>query len=121
MCTSPLTNRKRISSAVHNIHLLRETVMACTVFLAMCLLAVATAHTHVSPECNRILSEETGIGGADKFFQTVMHGVHSLTLEDLRHYFEPDAPVDNGIPTVNTDLSSPDEILPNAPSVGGDP
>jgi hypothetical protein len=54
------------------------------------------------------------------FGMTIGHGVHSLYLEDIRHFFEPDAKEENGIPVVNWDLSSPDRIWMNSPLAGYD-
>jgi hypothetical protein len=33
------------------------------------------------------------------FAPVVAHAIHSLTLEDIRHYFKSDATENNGIPT----------------------
>jgi len=46
----------------------------------------------------------------------VGHGIHSLTVEDIRYFFEEDFPVENTIPTVNIDLDAEEEYLPYAPS-----
>jgi len=42
------------------------------------------------------------------------HRIHSLTLQDLRYFFDPNADRDNGIPTINVNLESDDLVLPNA-------
>jgi len=52
------------------------------------------------------------------FWQGTAHGLHSLFLEEIREYFEPDAPVNNKIPVVNKNLSSEQTILFNAPLAG---
>ena len=54
------------------------------------------------------------------FYVGAAHGIHSLYLEDIREYFEPDATVDNKIPTVNSNLSTEQTILFNAPLAGYD-
>jgi len=46
------------------------------------------------------------------------HGVHSLSLEELRYFFKEDAPEHNKIPTVNFDFRSEDIIHFNAPLRG---
>ena len=46
------------------------------------------------------------------------HGIHSLSLEEIRHFFEPNAPIENKIPVVNLNLSSEQVFLPNAPLAG---
>merc|ERR1719341_1528293 len=47
----------------------------------------------------------------------IAHGVHSLTLADLRHYFNPKANKTNNIPTINRNLSSSEPILNDAPDI----
>ena len=32
------------------------------------------------------------------------HMMHSITVEDIRYFFDPDFPVNNSVPTVNMDL-----------------
>ena len=54
------------------------------------------------------------------FWHGAAHGLHSLSLEEIRHFFEPDAPEENRIPVVNTNLSSGTTILFNAPLRGYD-
>ena len=44
--------------------------------------------------------------------------MHSLTLADLRYYFNANANETNNIPTINRDLSSPIPILNDAPDIG---
>lgn len=66
-----------------------------------------------SSNCSSIL-----LPSPKAFFQSVAHGLHSVTLEDLRRYFDPDTPVVNGIPTANYDLSSRERpVLTDAPSL----
>ncbi len=51
----------------------------------------------------------------------VAHGVHSMTLEDVRYYFRSDASAQNGIPSLNYDLSDDlHPVLRNAPASGYD-
>ena len=51
-------------------------------------------------------------------FQRIAHGLHDLTLADLRHYFNRNANETNNIPTVNRNLSSSEPILNDAPDIG---
>merc|ERR1711962_64304 len=44
----------------------------------------------------------------------VAHGIHSLTLNMVRHYFEPKAAPNNGIPTVNLNRSEENILNENA-------
>ena len=52
------------------------------------------------------------------FWKGAAHGIHSLSLEEIRYFFEPEAPEDNKIPTVNIDFRSEDVIHFNAPLWG---
>merc|ERR1719178_136842 len=54
------------------------------------------------------------------FWQGAAHGVHSLHLEEIREFFEPEAPTQTGIPVVNKDLTAQNIILFNAPLAGYD-
>ncbi|KAL5268627.1 hypothetical protein ACHWQZ_G002467 [Mnemiopsis leidyi] len=83
------------------------------------LLAVGTAIMAApSPDqCPRILADA---GVTEGFAPLVAHAIHSLALEDIRYFFKSDATEDNGIPTVNMDLSAEERVLPNAPLMGYD-
>ena len=52
------------------------------------------------------------------FYQGVAHGVHALSLEEIRHFFKADTPEENHIPTVNTDFRADNPVLYNAPIWG---
>ena len=52
------------------------------------------------------------------FHRGVAHGVHALSLEEIRHFFKADAPEKNHIPTVNTDFKADDPVLYHAPLWG---
>ena len=52
------------------------------------------------------------------FNKGVAHRVHSLSLEEIRHFFKAEATEENGIPTVNTDFRAENSILYNAPLWG---
>jgi len=54
------------------------------------------------------------------FWHGAAHGLHSLHLEEIRHFFEPDATENNKIPVVNKNLSSSQTILFDAPLAGYD-
>ena len=59
-------------------------------------------------------------GLSEKFPAAVAHGIHSITLEDIQHYFKPDATEDNRVPTLNYDAASKQPLLRNAPLYGYD-
>ena len=52
------------------------------------------------------------------FSYGVGHGIHALSLEEIRHFFKAEATEENGIPTVNTDFRAENSILYNAPLWG---
>merc|ERR1712198_569027 len=52
------------------------------------------------------------------FYEGAAHGIHSLSLEEIRHFFKADAPKQNRIPTVNIDFRSENVIHFNAPIWG---
>merc|ERR1712106_848633 len=56
------------------------------------------------------------------FAQAVGHGIHSITLQDVRAFFDKDAVPENRIPTVNRNIKVADEdiIVPNAPNIPGE-
>ena len=49
------------------------------------------------------------------FIQHVGHLLHSISVEDIRYFFDDQFPVDNKVPTVNLDLAGP-PVLMYAPS-----
>jgi len=56
----------------------------------------------------------TGFGAA------IAHGIHSLTLNDLRHYFFHSTTEENGVPVVDMTLNSSTPVLLHAPLLKGD-
>ena len=59
-------------------------------------------------------------GLSERFPAAVAHGIHSITLEDIQHYFKPNATEDNKVPTLNYDATSKQPLLRNAPLYGYD-
>ena len=57
----------------------------------------------------------------NSFSTSVSHGIHSITVEDINSYFDGKVTENNSIPTVNTDLKSPEKVLPYAPRTKRDP
>jgi len=68
------------------------------------------------PSCGDIFA----INGlnSSSFAAGVAHGLHSLSLEELRYYFEEDAPEDNNIPTANINLKDDEAVLDHVPLRG---
>jgi len=86
------------------------------VFIGSCLLVISAHAASISDgqeEC-KAAAEQAGVD-FENFKYNVGHVIHSLTVEDIRYFFDENFPVDNDIPTVNTNLSGP-PIIPNAPS-----
>merc|ERR1711962_1797202 len=54
------------------------------------------------------------------FWHGAAHGLHSLHLEEIRYFFEPNATENNKIPVVNKNLSSQQIILFDTPLAGYD-
>merc|ERR1719516_712381 len=52
------------------------------------------------------------------FWEGAAHGIHSLSLEEIRYFFKADASEQNKIPTVNIDFRSENIINFNAPLWG---
>merc|ERR1719341_647363 len=67
-------------------------------------------------DCFSILGQSQVLSA--NYPKRIAHGVHSLTLADLRHYFNPKANETNNIPTINRNLSSSEPILNDAPDIG---
>eukprot|EP00092_Neocalanus_flemingeri_P036935 GFUD01040208.1.p1 GENE.GFUD01040208.1~~GFUD01040208.1.p1 ORF type:complete len:240 (-),score=37.23 GFUD01040208.1:13-732(-) len=80
-----------------------ETLLLC--FMAVFALGQRT--------CSDILDEQNV---AERFPYYVAHGSHSLTLNDIRAFFDATASEENGIAIVNFNLRE-DLLLPNAPLI----
>merc|ERR1712112_152241 len=96
--------------------LIKRRLRMIGVLVASCLLVISTdaaSINDVQEEC-KAAAEQTGVD-FENFKYNVGHVIHSLTVEDIRYFFDENFPVDNDIPTVNTNLSGP-PIIPNAPS-----
>ena len=52
------------------------------------------------------------------FYLGAAHGLHSLSLEEIRYFFDENATEDNKIPTVNIDFRSEEVLHFNAPLWG---
>jgi len=67
--------------------------------------------------CSVVMSD----GGLSKRFPgAVAHALHSITLQDIQHYFNPRATENNNIPMVNLNLRADPAILLHAPDVPRD-
>merc|ERR1711962_708758 len=68
--------------------------------------------------CDQILANN-GLNFSS-FWHGAAHGIHSMYLEEIREYFEPNATIHNKIPVVNPDLSAEQTILFDSPLAGYD-
>ena len=52
------------------------------------------------------------------FFVDVAHGMHSITVEDIKYFFDEKFPIENSLPTANLDLTGPKVLMfvPSRPS-----
>merc|ERR1712209_286261 len=66
-------------------------------------------------DCFSILEDNPALSAT--YPKRIAHGIHSLTLADLRYYFNPNANETNNIPTINRNLTS-EPILNDAPDIG---
>lgn len=60
-------------------------------------------------DCPSIMDKSKHV--TEDFQMIVVHGIHSMTLENLRQYFDSDAPEDNGIPMINFNLTQGQSVL----------
>jgi len=87
-----------------------------TVIVAICLLVVSTQAASITDDQDtcKVAAEQVGVD-FEKFHYNVGHVLHALTVEDARFFFDENFPVENNIPTVNTNHTGP-PVLPHAPS-----
>merc|ERR1719260_580731 len=88
--------------------------MATTGLLVVC--AGLSSAASIDGDCFTILEQSQALSAT--YPKRIAHGMHSLTLADLRYYFNANANETNNIPTINRDLSSPIPILNDAPDIG---
>jgi len=70
----------------------------------------------VSRTCGEIF-EDNGLNYTT-FSLGAAHGLHSISLEEIRYFFQAKAPEINKIPVINTDFRSEQSLLFNAPLWG---
>lgn len=85
---------------------------AALIFLAVLGLS-SGINVPVLNHCNHLYPiEDTGV--TVNFHENIGHAIHSMTVQGLR-LFNPRATVDNGVPTVNSNVSALNLVVPNAP------
>merc|ERR1719260_426982 len=88
--------------------------MATTGLLVVC--AGLSLAASIDGDCFTILEQSQALSAT--YPKRIAHGMHSLTLADLRYYFNPNANETNNIPTINRNLTSSIPILNDAPDIG---
>eukprot|EP00116_Pleurobrachia_bachei_P012517 sb/3472779/ len=74
---------------------------------------VTAGPTEAPSQCENFMYSK---GLKSNYGMAIAHRLHSLTVEDIRYYFGVTVPADNGIPTVNLDMTpNAARVLPNAP------
>jgi len=87
------------------------------VLVASCLLVISTDAASITEdqESCQAAAEQAGVD-FENFKFNVGHAIHSLTVEDARFFFDENFPIENNIPTVNTNLTAGPPVLTYAPS-----
>jgi len=86
-----------------------------TIGLVLLLVELSSA-VPTGGDCLSFLEKSEALSA--KYPLRIAHGIHFLTLADLRYYFNQNANVTNNIPTINRNLSSSEPILNDAPDLG---
>lgn len=81
---------------------------------------IVAIHSDATPTPEWIQKHQNNFDklGAVNFTKTIAHLLHGITTEDAMIVFDVNLPNDNGIKTMNTNLSAPatDALVPNIPS-----
>jgi len=92
--------------------------------LLACFLVFAVAHAGKNDkkgkDKNRCASVMKKGGLSKDFAKHVSHAIHSLTVEDIKMYFNKNVGENNNIPVVNPGLRDQPRVLDNAPLMGYD-
>jgi len=118
----------------------KEKLVVATIITIVCAMVQAVPQMDESDETSTVVptemtTRENTTGGVmdrceevmanhglnfSSFWHGAAHGLHSISLEEIRHFFEEDASEQNRIPVVNSNLSSETTILFNAQLRGYD-
>lgn len=85
--------------------------------LACFLAAAAHAGSIIKGSENQCATEMEKGGLSTDFAKHVSHAIHSLTVEDIRMYFDKNVGENNNIPVVNPKLRDQPRVLDNAPFI----
>ena len=98
--------------------------MLCWNHLLLVIIALNKAVGNPSTEWDALCSQKfQDLGVYTNFSSSVAHVVHSITVEDIKHFFGISLGPENRIPNANTNLGAEDAdiVLFDAPSRQGDP
>merc|ERR1712168_370399 len=100
---------------IHSIshHLVLRMIVALVASCLLVTFADAASLTDDQEKCEAA-AQTVGVD-VENFKYHVGHMIHSLTVEDVRFFFDENFPVDNNIPTGNTNLTGP-VVLMQTPS-----
>ena len=92
-----------------------------TLLFRLCLIMVAVAIGAVSSAATGLESCEAAATAAGvnliSYAHSVGHSIHSITVEDVQYFFDPDFPIENTIPTANVRYGEGEKpVLASAPS-----
>jgi len=90
-------------------------VTRLAVFCFLLFSSLYAASINDDEETCKAAAEQAGVD-FENFKYNVGHVIHSLTVEDVRFFFDENFPIKNDIPTVNTNLTSGPSVLPHTPS-----
>ena len=119
----PLIGNKRaeMASARPNPGMTLLKLILVLNFSSLLVLSLAATDDDTAAE-NKVLTCEEVFSNAglnySSFWKGAAHGIHSLSLEEIRYFFDAEAPENNKIPTVNIDFRSEDVIHFSAPLWG---
>jgi len=98
-------HQRNLSSVNTKMHLLIISILS----------GLSYAIEDTEDACFNMLQDNEELSGT--YPERIAHGIHSLTLSDVRYYFNPLANKTNNIPTVNMNLTSRVPILNDAPDL----
>jgi len=90
-------------------------VTRLAVFCFLLFSSLNAASINDDKETCKAAAEQAGVD-FENLKYNVGHVIHSLTVEDVRFFFDENFPIKNDIPTVNTNLTSGPSVLPHTPS-----
>jgi len=82
--------------------------------VVMLVVMSAPSYSGQAPTCEELRSSNSI---SEEFPRIASHLIHSMTLQDLRTHFNRKTPLNNGIPTINPNLTGAPRILSSVPDL----